>query len=374
MMAFLRGLLNLPPGAGSLANHVDLLHFFVIGTTMLAAGYVFTMATVFTVRYARRRHHQLTRPLVVSPAREALTIMAILGTFLLWWAIGFHQYTEMRTVPEDADVVYVDAKQWMWKFAYADGRAANDFLTVPVGRPIKLVMTSRDVIHSFYVPAFRLKQDVVPGRYTTLWFTATEAGNFPIWCAEYCGVSHSYMRGQVIALPQEEYAIWRQRDGRPLVEGDCGEGPGTCGGEDLVTKGRQVAERRQCLACHTLDGQSHVGPSWLGLYGAEQVLDDGRRVIADDAYLTRSMMEPGIDVVRGYRDVMPTYQGVLEEAEVAALVELIRSIRERPIPSGVGLPTLDITGSTPGDAGPPLAPGVPSSIEEVEERAEGGAP
>jgi cytochrome c oxidase subunit 2 len=340
MMELFRNLIFLPTGASSVADGVDALHAFVITATMLVSTYVFGAAAWFTIRYARKSERQLTRRLTATVRHEAFTITAVLGMFLLWWVLGFRQYVHMAEAPRDADVVYVEAKQWMWKFSYPDGRDTNDVLTVPVGRPIKLAMTSRDVIHSFYVPSFRIKQDVLPGRYTTVWFEATQTGTFPIWCAEYCGVSHSLMRGEVVVLSREDYAAWK-RDGN----GRASEG-------DLVAIGRQVAMRRACVACHTLDGQRHVGPTWSGLYGSERTLTDGRKVIADEAYLTRSMMEPTREVVAGYAQVMPTYQGSLTAAEAGALVELIRSLRDGPVasaPAGVALPALDIT--TAADAG-----------------------
>lgn len=343
-MELFRLLVALPSGASTFADGIDALHLFVISATMLVSTFVFAAAAWFSIRHHRRRDRQLTQRLTATWRREAFTIAAILGVFLLWWLIGYRQFLHMRTPPADAEVVYVDAKQWMWKFAYADGRSSNDILTVPAGRPVKLVMTSRDVIHSFYVPAFRVKTDVLPGRYTTVWFEAKEPGRHPIWCAEYCGLEHSLMRGEVVALAPADYARWKATDDDAKLVLDCGRGPASCGGEDLASRGRLVAEKRQCVACHTLDGQRHVGPTFSRLYGSEVVLADGRRVVADEAYLTRSMMEPTRDVVDGYREVMPSYQGVLSAGETAALVELIRSLRDGPrAPSGVPLPTLEVT-------------------------------
>jgi cytochrome c oxidase subunit 2 len=353
MMEFMRAILALPVGASTAADGVDLLHFFVITVTMLISTYVFATAAWFCVRYYRKSTGQLTARLVASRRHELFTIGAVLTMFILWWVIGFRQYVHMAESPKDADVVYVDAKQWMWKFTYPGGRSANDVLTVPLGRPVKLVMTSRDVIHSFYVPAFRTKMDVIPGRYTTLWFQATKLGTYPIWCAEYCGVSHSLMRGEVNVLSQEDYAKW-ERDGRDEAKlADCGRGPGSCGGGDLVELGRAVAVRRACVACHTLDGQRHVGPTWSGLYGSERTMSDGRKLIADEAYLTRSMMEPNVDVVAGYPQVMPTYQGTLTAAETGALVELIRSLKDRPLAAGIDLPSLDVSPARAADGGAP---------------------
>jgi cytochrome c oxidase subunit 2 len=351
-MDLFRALLALPPGASTAADGIDLLHFFVISVTMLISTYVFAAAAWFCVRYYKKSDDQLTVHLVATRRHEAFTIVVVLGIFLLWWVIGFRQYVTMVEPPKGADVVYVDAKQWMWKFTYPGGHSSNDVLTVPMGRPIKLVMTSRDVIHSFYVPAFRTKTDVIPGRYTTIWFEATKPGVYPIWCAEYCGVSHSLMRGEVNVLSPEDYAKWLRQGRDEAKLADCGEGPGSCAKGDLVELGRAVAVRRACVACHTLDGQRHVGPTWAGLYGSERVLSDGRRVIADEAYLTSSMMEPNDDVVAGYPKVMPTYQGTLSAAETGALVELIRSLKDAPIASGVVLPRLDIVPVPDGGTSP----------------------
>jgi cytochrome c oxidase subunit 2 len=225
--------------------------------------------------------------------------------------------------------VYVTAKQWMWTFEYGDGRTSMDELTVPVSRPIKLVMTSRDVIHSFYVPAFRMKHDVVPGRYYAAWFEANAPGLYDIDCAEYCGVDHSRMLGKVRVLSASDYARWLEH--RPAG--------------DLVERGRDVAVRQGCLACHTLDGQPHIGPTWAGLYRSSVRLTDGRTVVADEAYLTRSMMDPEVEIVDGYKGVMPTYRNLLKEPEVAALVELIESVQERPPAPSTTLPKVVPLGS-----------------------------
>jgi len=351
MMELLRALLGLPEGASTTADSVDLLHFFVIGVTMIMSFYVFGAAAWFCIRYRRRTRGQLTERLVATRRHEVLTVTGVLGMFILWWVIGFRQYVHMTEAPPDSAIVYVDAKQWMWKFTYPGGRSTNDVLMVPVGKPIKLVMTSRDMIHSFFVPAFRTKMDVLPGRYTTVWFEAKKPGSYPIWCAEYCGPSHSTMRGEVLVLSQEDYARWEHGTRDEAKLGDCGGGPGSCGEGDLVALGRSVAVRRACVACHTFDGQRHIGPTWAGLYGSERSLSDGRKVIADEAYLTRSMMEPNADLVAGYPQVMPTYQGTLTAAEAGALVELIRALKDRPLLPAIALPALDVTPHVTTDGG-----------------------
>ena len=189
-------------------------------------------------------------------------------------------------------------------------------------------MTSRDVIHSFYVPAFRIKQDIVPGRFTSTWFEVTKPGTYDVFCAELCGVSHSYMHATVVALTAEAFAAWQDRT------------TAESGVASLTERGKAVAARAPCMACHTADGRRHLGPTWRGLYYSTVGLTDGRHVIADEAYLTRAMMEPLADVVTGFKPLMPTYQGKLTAPEVAALLEYIRSVRAAPDPAIVVAPPL----------------------------------
>jgi cytochrome c oxidase subunit 2 len=336
MTELLRWMLNLPVEASTYAPAVDVLHFFVIGATMLGASFVFLLALFFLIRYRRSSPFPLTAAVSTSVPTEILIIGSILALFLAFWVVGATQYAQLMTPPPDAMPVYVTGKQWMWKFGYADGREAINELTVPVGRPIKLVMTSRDVIHSFYVPAFRMKHDVVPGRYYTAWFEATMTGVFDIDCAELCGVSHSKMIGKVRVLSAEDYQRWLRTEAPPNPD---------LSSANLADEGRAVAARRGCFNCHTIDGQSHIGPTWAGLYGSVEKLADGSTVTADDEYLTRSMMEPEVQIVAGYKPVMPTYQGALPEPEVAALVEFIKSLRDRPYAPSMSLPKVNPLGS-----------------------------
>ena len=296
----------------------------VITVTMLGATAAFGAALLFSWRYRRRGEGELT-PVVRAPLLlEVAVIGSLLSLFLLFWLVGFQQFLRLRLPPEDAMEIYVTGKKWMWQFAYPGGQRTNARLVVPAGRPVKLIMTSRDVIHSFYVPAFRVKQDVLPGRYTTTWFEAVRPGTYRLSCAEYCGTGHSEMWADVVALSGADWDTW------------------IAGGleESMAQRGLEVAARRGCLSCHSLDGQRHVGPSFRGLYLRRQRLIDGE-VVADDAYLTRSMMEPNAQIVAGYAPVMPTYLGQLDPAEVGALLELIKSLRApMPSPPGVDYPPL----------------------------------
>ncbi len=265
MNELLRRLLDLPPQASTFAYSVDLLHYFVIATTLLGATFVFGLALYFLWKGRRHAPGALTTPVPTSGATELTVIAGLLTIFITFWVVGATQYSAIMTPPPNAMPVYVTAKQWMWKFSYADGRSSIDVLTVPVGRPVKLVMTSRDVIHSFYVPAFRMKHDVVPGRYYAAWFQATTPGTFDIRCAEYCGVSHSGMLGQVRVLSADDYRRWQES----ATPGES---------QDLAAEGLRVAARRGCLGCHTLDGQPHIGPSFAGLYGSDVALQGGHTV------------------------------------------------------------------------------------------------
>ena len=326
MNELLRRLLYLPVQASTAARGIDTLHYTVIGATMLGATAVFLIALAMLARYRRRPGDPaLTSRFKMPLAVEAALIAGTTALFLAWWVVGYRQYVSMREPPADAIDVFVTGSQWVWKFAYPGGRGSVGVLAVPVGRPVRLLITSRDVIHSFYVPAFRVKQDAVPGRYVTAWFEANRTGSFDVLCAEFCGLSHSRMRATVLVLSPAEYARWVERAARRDDDDPASalEDPAA----NLVEVGRRVAARSGCLACHTVDGQRHIGPTWRMLYGSRVTLRDGREVVADEAYLTRSMMDPAADVTAGFDPVMPTFRGVIDAPDVAALVEYIKSLR-----------------------------------------------
>jgi cytochrome c oxidase subunit II len=309
MNELIRRALYLPPQASSVSRGIDMLHYTIIGVACFVAALTFLLIGVFLIRFRARPGE----PRRVRPFPRWLEIVlctGTLGAFLVWWGIGFAQYRDLRAVPAGAIRVHVVAKQWMWQFVYPNGVAAEDELRVPVGQPVELVLTSRDVIHSFYVPAFRLKQDLVPGRITSMWFMASQPGTYPILCAEFCGAGHSRMRGRVIAMPAADYVRW-----------SAGHGAA-----ELAALGEDLAVRYGCLRCHTTDGTPHLGPTWRGLYQRSVVLASGTRVIADDEYLTESMMDPQSQVVSGCQPIMPAYLGLLSGPDAAAIVEYIRSL------------------------------------------------
>jgi cytochrome c oxidase subunit II len=319
MNELFRRLLNLPPQASTMARDIDTLHYLVISTSVIGAIAVASATAWFLWRYRASRTAEGARSHTkhVPFSLELAVVGGLLGLFLLFWLVGYRQFVTLRTAPRGAMDVYVVAKQWMWSFAYSDGSASNGDLYVPVGRPVRLLMTSRDVIHSFWVPPFRVKQDVVPGRMTFTWFEARRPGTYDILCAEYCGAYHSRMRGRVIALAPDDYESWQDGQWRA---------------PDLAASGERVAAERGCLRCHTVDGTAHLGPSWVGLYGSQIPLVDGRTALVDDAYLTESMMDPVAKVHRGFAPIMPSYLGLLSAGETAALVEYIHSLAAR-VPS-----------------------------------------
>lgn len=324
MNELLRRLLFLPSQSSSVAREIDTLHYTVILTTIAGVTLAAAIAGVFLLRYRRRTPVIPLTPIVVAPAwLEIAVVGGLLTMFCTWWVIGFAQYRKLETPPADATPVYVTAKQWMWKFAYPSGPTSADVLAVPVGRPIKLIMTSRDVLHSFYVPDFRIKQDVIPGRVVTTWFEAVAPGTYDVLCAEYCGARHSFMRAQVVALAPTDYERWLDAARAPLaLPGAKGDGQG------LAERGRQIAAERGCLRCHSVDGSPFIGPTWANAFGRPRKTADGREIIVDEAYLTESMMDPRAVVAAGFQPVMPTYQGALTPAETSAILEYIRSLRD----------------------------------------------
>jgi cytochrome c oxidase subunit 2 len=369
MNDLLRRMLFLPPQGSTVAGDIDQLHYFVIITTFILSTLIGLSAFFFFFRYRRRRVGQLTAKVEPTLWFELLVIGLPTFFFLLWAVIGYRDYIRIVTPPANSIDVYVMAKKWMWKFAYPDGPNSIAVLRVPAQRPVRLLMTSRDVIHSFYVPDFRIKQDVVPGRYTQAWFEATQPGRYQILCAEYCGVGHSTMWGEVIAMPPDEFDAWitheRQGLGQRRDIGELSTTPTEIDpASNLAVQGRQIAASQGCFKCHSIDGSPHIGPTWLDLYGRSERLASGDYVTADEGYITESMMDPRAKIVLGYDPVMPTYQGRITAPETAAVIEFIRSLR-RPEPGAAPSLTYPPAASSriglPAPRGP-VPPTAPASL------------
>jgi cytochrome c oxidase subunit II len=339
MNELMRRLLFLPPQSSTVASAIDHLHYFVITTTMVGALFITIVGFWLVIRF--RRPSGAAIPPREEPApkvplwMEVAVVGGLLSLFCFWWLIGFLQYVRVRVPPENTLDIHVTAKQWMWKFSYSDGNHSIATVYVPAGRAVKLIMTSRDVIHSFYVPDFRVKQDVLPGRYTTLWFQADRPGTHQILCAEFCGAGHSTMRGEVVVLDPADYTRWLEGtralskvEATRYIEPAAVDEFQPIDQLPLVELGERAAADHGCLRCHTLDGTPHIGPSFVGLYQSTVPLTDGQTARVDEAYITESMMDPRVKVHRGFQPVMPSYHGLIRPAETGAIIELIKSLRE----------------------------------------------
>ncbi len=291
-----------------MAHRVDALYIFLLIVAGLMALLVCTLIIYFAARY-RRRPGIRAEQIEGSNALEITWSVIPFLVFMVIFAWGAVVYFKERTPPADATEVYVVAKQWMWKVEHAEGQREINELHVPVGRDVKLIMTSQDVIHSFFIPAFRIKQDVLPGRYTVEWFHATKPGTYHLFCAEYCGTQHSGMVGSIVVLEPAQYEAWI--NGGP-------NGP-------LSATGEKIFAELGCSTCHRSDVQGR-GPNLEGVFGKPVQLEDGRTVTADENYLRECILDPGSKRVKGFQPIMPTFQGLVNEEQVNALVAYIKSI------------------------------------------------
>lgn len=316
-----------PEGASNFAPEVDRLAGFLTAASVLMTGLVFVLIACFAVRYRRRSDDELPPATGHHGLFEVSMASGLLVVFMGMFLWGTRLYVEMKRPIAHALEINVVAKQWMWKVQHPGGQREINALHVPLGVPVKLTMTSQDVIHSFGLPAFRIKQDVLPDTYTTQWFTATKAGEFHLFCQEYCGTNHSAMIGTVVVMKPAAYAAW-------LAGVPADETPAAAGAKLFVSYG--------CLQCH---GQ--VGPTLAGLYGRQVLLSDGSAVPADEGYIRRSIVDPGFQLVAGYAPVMPAYRNLLNEEQVDDLVAYIASL---------GSARADDPSRTPGSAGPATRP------------------
>ena len=297
-----------------MAGKVDALYFFLVAVSAFFVVLIAALVIVFGIRYRRRARTEVGAKVIPSLALEIAWTIIPLGLGLVMFGWGAQVYFNQARPPAETLDIYVVGKQWMWKFQHLDGQREINELHVPVGRAVRLTGTSEDVIHSFFVPAFRLKADVIPGRYTTLWFNATKTGRFHLFCAEYCGTKHSGMVGSVVVMEPGEYQAW--------LAGGGSEG-------SLASQGQRAFQDLACVTCHRSDAQGR-GPLLEGLFGSKVSLSNGQDVTADEAYLRESVLSPSAKVVAGYQPVMPTFQGLVSEEQLLSLIEYIKSLRARP--------------------------------------------
>ncbi len=291
-----------------MAGSVDALYIFLLIVCGLMTLLIFITLIYFAARYRARKGVPAEQIEGSIPLELTWSIIPF-GVFMVIFLWGAVVYFRGHTPPRDSTEIYVVAKQWMWKLEHAEGQREINELHVPVGQDVKLIMTSQDVIHSFFVPAFRMKQDVLPGRYTMAWFRATKTGTYHLFCTQYCGTQHSGMIGSIIVMEPAQYEAWMS---------------GTSNGP-LSATGEKLFAELGCATCHRMDTQGR-GPNLLGIFGKPVLLEDGRTVLADENYIRESILDPGAKVVQGFKPVMPTFQGLVSEEQLNALVAYVKSL------------------------------------------------
>jgi cytochrome c oxidase subunit 2 len=315
----------LPEAASDLARGVDALTLAWVLISAFFSLLIAALILYFFVHYRRRRQGEVgsTRELNSLPLELLWSVIPLIIA-LAMFAWGVKVFFAISRPPADAVEYWVTAKQWMWKVQHPEGVREINSLHVPVGQPVKLTMTSEDVIHSFFIPAFRVKSDVLPGRYTTVWFTPSKPGTYHLFCAEYCGAEHSVMKGSVVVLEPEEYERW-------LETGQTGP--------TMRASGAELFQQLACATCHlgpeAPPGRAPRAPALEGLFGNQVALAGGRSVIADETYIRESIISPQAKVVAGWQPIMPTFKGQVTEEQVNALVAYIKTLgteADQPLP------------------------------------------
>jgi cytochrome c oxidase subunit II len=325
-----------PTEASTFARDVDALYIFMVSVTGTVSAAVFLLIFYFAIKYRRTPANELAQEYEPPKALEIGWIVVPFIIFMFMFAWGSWLYFRLARVPDNALDVYATGKQWMWKFQHPGGQREINTLHVPVGRPIRITMASEDVIHSLYFPAFRTKMDVLPSRYRSMWFEATQTGRFHIFCAEYCGTLHSGMIGWVEVMEPTAYQRW-------LAGGSEGS---------LASQGEKLFQKYACNTCHTNDATGR-GPVLIGVYGSSVMLSDNTTVKADDNYIRESILNPQAKIVRGFGPIMPTFQGQVSEEDLLKLLAYVKSLGSMRLP-----PTpVESQQSFQTSAGSPLNPG-----------------
>jgi cytochrome c oxidase subunit 2 len=300
-----------PEAASSIAGRVDALYFFLLAISSFFSLLIAGLIVFYAVRFRRRSPGAVGERIHGGFALEITwTVVPLVITMIIFvWSAGV--FFAMTHPPDDTLNVYVVGKQWMWKFQHLDGQREINELHVPVGRNVRLIATSEDVIHDVFVPAFRVKADVLPGRYVTLWFRATRAGRYHLFCAEYCGTKHSGMTGEVIVMEPADYQAWLS---------------GGVQGASMADAGQKLFIDLACNSCHRPDAQGR-GPVLDGLIGRTVALQSGGSIVADEAYVRESILNPSAKITEGYQPIMPTFQGLISEEQLLQLIEYIKSLK-----------------------------------------------
>lgn len=320
-----------PDAASTMATRVDNLYFFLLGIAAFFSVLIAGLIIYFAIKYRRRIPTSVGARIQGGLMLELTwTVIPLMITMVIFvW--GANVYFAMAHPPQDTLNIYVVGKQWMWKFQHLDGQREINELHVPVDRDVRIIATSEDVIHSFFVPEFRVKADVIPGRYVSLWFHATKPGRFHLFCAEYCGTRHSGMIGEIVVMDPNEYETW--------LSGGTPEG-------SLASSGEKLFADLACNTCHRPDAQGR-GPVLQGLFGKQVSLQSGEQVVADEAYIRESILTPSAKIVAGFQPIMPTFQGLVSEEQLLQLIEYVKSLQSQPeVPTARPAPGGPVPGET----------------------------
>ncbi|MCB9072546.1 MAG: cytochrome c oxidase subunit II [Bdellovibrionaceae bacterium] len=326
----------MPPAATQVAKQLNHLYAFMLISSVISFIILVGGMIYFVYKYKRKTANDKTPYISHNHTLEFIWSFIPFVIFMACFAWGAYIYKEMRTFDENALEINVYGKKWVWEFEYKDGRKITNgvdangklepaTMVVPVNTPVKLLLTSvklspedKAVLHSFFVPAFRVKQDALPGRYTALTFTADEKGLFQVFCAEYCGTGHSSMMAKIKVVSKEDFDAW-------VLGEEAGGAPKEM---TLADKGRAAYAKWACIGCHTLDGSPSTGPSWKGLWGNERSFNDGGKAVADENYIRESIMDPNKHVVKGFEpNKMPTFKGMISDEDITAIIEFIKTLK-----------------------------------------------
>ncbi len=299
-----------PAEASGISPYVDALYVFLLLMTVVGTALVAVLLLVFSIRYRREKHPVATQ-IEGSTLLEATWTIIPLAIFLVTFVWGALLYFRIYNPPTNALNIYVVGKQWMWKAEHPGGQHEINALHVPMGQPVQLTMISQDVFHSFSIPDFRIKREVIPGRYSTVWFEATQTGTFHLFCTQYCGTQHSGMVGTVTVLSPDDYKKWLQQ---------------STSGMSLAQNGERLFASMGCNSCHSGNAAAR-GPNLAGVYGAKLTLTDGSQLLVNDAYLRDAILNPSQHVTAGFAPIMPTYQGQISEDGLIDLVEYIKNMQ-----------------------------------------------
>jgi cytochrome c oxidase subunit II len=302
----------IPESASTVSGKVDALYFYLSGVTVFFSLLIGGVITFFVIKYRRRLPNEIPRPIAGSHRLEMIwsVIPFIIAMSIFAW--GAQIYFENSRPPKNANEVYVVGKQWMWKIQHSTGQREINELHVPVGRKIKLIMTSEDTIHDFFIPAFRIKADVLPGKYTMQWFEATKPGTYHLFCAEYCGMNHSGMIGSIIVMQPTEFDSW--------LSGNISQ-------QSPAVAGQQLFQSLGCVSCHGANGEGGRGPALVGLFGSKVFFNNGQTLTADEVYIRESIEDPQAKVVNGFNPIMPTFQGQVTPEQLIQIISYIKSLQ-----------------------------------------------